>query len=98
VPRQRGRGVGFRFNEARLAQRSGTPWPTRATTPGRSRDGSGIALITSTAVYTALAPNRFKDFWRSVLRATLPENRSRRRRCCFASRACRCDHVAGTLP
>jgi hypothetical protein len=28
------------------------------TTPGRSRS------ITSTAVYTALAPNRFKDFWR----------------------------------
>jgi site-specific recombinase XerC len=24
----------------------------------------GHRLITSTAVYTVLAPNRFKDFWR----------------------------------
>jgi hypothetical protein len=36
----------------------------KGTTPGRSRDGWGHRSITSTAVYTALAPNRFKDFWR----------------------------------
>ena len=29
-----------------------------------TRRRSAIAPITSTAVYTALAPNRFKDFWR----------------------------------
>jgi hypothetical protein len=34
--------------------------PTRGTTPGQSRGGSAIGSITSTAVYTALAPNRFK--------------------------------------
>jgi hypothetical protein len=27
-------------------------------------DEPGYRSITSTAVYTALAPNRFKDFWR----------------------------------
>jgi len=32
----------------------------------RAIQGSlGHRSITSTAVYTALAPNRFKDFWRS---------------------------------
>jgi hypothetical protein len=36
-----------------------TASPTRATTPGL-----GHRSITSTAVYTALAPNRFKDYWR----------------------------------
>ena len=29
----------------------------------------GRRSITSTAVYTALAPNRFKDFWRDYLMA-----------------------------
>jgi hypothetical protein len=32
--------------------------------PQGARKLSGYRSITSTAVYTALAPNRFKDFWR----------------------------------
>ncbi len=38
--------------------------PTKVTTPGQSKCWLGHRSITSTAVYTALAPNRFKDFWR----------------------------------
>jgi hypothetical protein len=38
--------------------------PTRATTPCAIQGWLGHRSITSTAVYTALAPNRFKDFWR----------------------------------
>jgi hypothetical protein len=37
--------------------------PTRATTHGAIQGWLGHRSITSTAVYTALAPNRFKDFW-----------------------------------
>jgi hypothetical protein len=32
--------------------------------PTRATGWRGHRSITSTAVYTALAPNRFKDFWR----------------------------------
>jgi hypothetical protein len=31
---------------------------------GRHSDAAAPEPLTSTAVYTALAPNRFKDFWR----------------------------------
>jgi site-specific recombinase XerD len=43
---------------------------TTATIPNKGHDTKGHwgwlghRPITSTAVYTALAPNRFKDFWR----------------------------------
>jgi hypothetical protein len=30
----------------------------------RASDSTVVDSITSIAVYTALAPNRFKDFWR----------------------------------
>jgi type 1 fimbriae regulatory protein FimB/type 1 fimbriae regulatory protein FimE len=40
-----------------------TPSPTRATTPGRSRTGSATDR-SPRPFTTALAPNRFKDFWR----------------------------------
>src|SRR5258708_39746463 len=38
--------------------------PTKVTTPGQSKCWLGHRSITSTADYTALAPNRFKAFWR----------------------------------
>jgi hypothetical protein len=38
--------------------------PIRGTAPGLFRGWPGHRSITSTTVYTALTPNRFKDFWR----------------------------------
>jgi hypothetical protein len=37
---------------------------TRGSTPGPIQGWLGHRSITSAAVYTALAPNRFRDFWR----------------------------------
>jgi hypothetical protein len=48
-----------------LRAQSGTPaatrWPTRGTTTRAIQGWLGHRSITSTAVYAALAPNRFKD-------------------------------------
>jgi hypothetical protein len=41
-----------------------TPSPTKAHDTRAIQGWLGHRSITSTAVYTALAPNRFKDFWR----------------------------------
>jgi hypothetical protein len=41
-----------------------TPADAASGQPRQRRQFPGHRSITSTAVYTALAPNRFKDFWR----------------------------------
>jgi len=46
------------------AMPAGTPSPTRGHDTRAIQGWLGHRSITSTAVYTALAPNRFKDFWR----------------------------------
>jgi hypothetical protein len=56
-------GAGLEMNRTRTccATPAVTPSPTRATTPERFHGWLGRRSITSTAAYTALAPNRFKD-------------------------------------
>jgi integrase len=65
VERATRRGLGqLKLTRACFAMPAALPSQTRGTIRGRFRDVQGHRSITSTAVYTALAPNRFKDFWR----------------------------------
>jgi hypothetical protein len=51
----------------RHRSKDGQTFPTSEKNLGvwHGHPGLGQRPITSTAVYTALAPNRFKDFWRA---------------------------------
>ena len=60
---RRGLGLELKAHRTCFVMPAAMRSPTRGTIPGRFR-GLGHRSITSTAVYTALAPNRFKDFWR----------------------------------
>jgi integrase len=45
--------------------RAASPWRTQGTIRGLCKRGSVIATSSHTVRYTELAPDRFKDFWRS---------------------------------
>ena len=52
----------FRFSPTNWD--AGLSWPMMATILGRSRPYLGHRNIQNTTRYTALAPDRFKSFWR----------------------------------